>query len=87
MYWSPNENEPKNMYLTNIGQFCTRWLLQSAPLLLKEYTGPLNSRDQLAVKKRYSTIDNFCIPAINLIPEPLDNVEWINNEDIILVPN
>ena len=78
IYWSPNEPKPVPMYLTNIGQFCTRWLLRSAPLSLREYTGPLHSRDQLAVKQRYSTIDNFCSPAINLIPEPLAQLHVIS---------
>ena len=75
------------MYLTNIGQFCTRWLLQSAPLSLQEYTGPLHSNDQLrmAVERRYRTIDNLLVPAINLTPAPLDSVEWIPDDDNILV--
>ena len=53
------------------------WLLQSAPLSLRKYTGPVNSRDQLAVEQRYSTIDNCDSPVIKLIPEPLDNMEWM----------
>ena len=68
IYWSPNVPEPISIFLTNIGQFCTRWLLQSAPLSLRKYTGPLNSRDQSAVMQRYSTIDNYDSPVIRLIP-------------------
>ena len=65
------------MNLTNIGQFCTQWLLQSAPLSLRQYTGPLQSKDQLAVETRYSrSIDNSSVPPISLTLAPLDNVEW-----------
>ena len=73
------------MYLRSIGQFCTRWLLQSALLSLREYTGPLPSIDQLTVERRYSIIDDLLVPAINLTPAPLDNVDWITNDNNIWV--
>ena len=64
------------MYLMDIGHFCTRWLLQSAPLSLPEYTGPQNSKDQSAVIERYGGTTNFGSgSAIVLNPKPLDNVE------------
>ena len=86
IYWSPDDNVTVPIYLTNIGQFCTRWLLQSAPLSLREYTGPLNSKDQSAVIERYGGTTNFGSgSAIVLNPKPLDNVQWFNDEDEVMV--
>ena len=86
IHWSRDEDVAPDMYLTDIGHFCTVWLLQSAPLSLREYTGPLNSRDQSAVIQRFRGITNIWSPAINLTPKPLDDVEWINDEEEVMVP-
>ena len=81
--WSPDEPWLDDMYLRHIGQFCTQWLLRSAPLSLQEYTGPLHSnyRLSMAVLQRYRTNDNLMAPSINLTPAPLDNHEWIGLTD------
>ena len=77
IYWSPNVPRPIPIVFTHIGTFCTSWLLQSAPLSLRRYTGPLNTLSQFAVMQRYSTIDNNDSPVITLIPKPIDNQEWV----------
>ena len=75
--WSPNVPRPIPIVFTHIGTFCTSWLLRSAPLSLRKYTGPLDTRNQFAVMQRYSTIDNNDNPVITLIPKPIDNSEWV----------
>ena len=79
IYWSPNgpPNVPKPIPILypHIGEFCTRWLLERAPWSLREYTGPLDSREQAAIMDRYSSNDNSTV--IQLIPAPQDNRNWV----------
>ena len=70
-----------------IGHFCTQWLLRGAPLSLREYTSPIFSRDRLAVMERYGGTPNFGSGStIFLNPQPLDDVEYFNDEGGVMVP-
>ena len=81
IYWSPNgpPNVPKPIPILypHIGEFCTRWLLERALWSLREYRGPLDTREQGAILRRYRSNDNDNSSVIQLIPAPQDNRDWV----------
>ena len=55
---------------------------------LREYTGPLFSRDRVAVEERFGGRTNIGDDSqIILNPQPLDDVEYVNNDGGVMVPN
>ena len=87
IHWYRDNDVAPDIYLMDIGHFCTRWLLRSAPLSLREYTGPIFSKDRSAVMERYCGSENSGSgSAIFLNPQPLDNVEYFNDEGGVMVP-
>ena len=81
IYWSPpglpnGPNFIPTLY-PHIGVFCTRWLLERAPSSLREYRGPLDTREQGAILRRYRSNDNDNSSVIQLIPAPQDNRDWV----------
>ena len=81
IYWSPAgpPNVPNFIPILypHIGVFCTRWLLERAPPSLREYRGPLDTREQAAIMGRYRSNDNDNSSVIHLIPAPKDNSDWV----------
>ena len=77
-YWLQWKRE--NVVLDKLylpGQMCSQWLLQSAPLSLRWYVGPLFSREIEAVEERCRLENNSLewFP-ISFNPQPLDHNEY-----------
>ena len=81
LQWHSATEEVTNLHALP-GQMCSQWLIQSAPLSLRLFIGPIYTRDLKAVQERYRVENENLGPfPLHLDCQPLDNTEYVQPND------